>query len=179
MPIISWIIANETGNISMTYTGNTSQIQSAKVWHGRSCWNDRRDFRLVNLDSPCRCGMGNGGYCINLESLFVAYGLSPVSMNGESAVYEAEPSKDPTLHWSGHFISIRVKFFEAEHPWFWRASQECETDKDKLEGKGNVDDDRLFLVQYGEMQLTTQVSIMPQTFPFPDCEDEGCYGTLV
>eukprot|EP01084_Bolivina_argentea_P145193 254544_1 len=173
MPIISWKIANGTGNITVTYSGNTSQIQSAKVWHGRSCWNDRRDFRLVNLDSPCRCGVGgNGGYCINLESVFLPYGISAVSMDSETAVYEAGPSKDPTLHWSGHMISIRVKFFDAEHPWFWPSS--C----DKNE-KDNLDDDRLFLVSYGEMQFTTQVSIMPQTFPYADCQDAGCYGTLV
>ena len=27
--------------------------------------------------------------------------------------------------------------------------------------------------------LTTQVSIIPNTFPFADCEGAGCYGGLV
>jgi len=27
--------------------------------------------------------------------------------------------------------------------------------------------------------LTTQVSILPNTLPFPDCHGEECYGTLV
>lgn len=27
--------------------------------------------------------------------------------------------------------------------------------------------------------LTTQVSILPNTLPFPDCHGEECYGTLI
>ena len=33
--------------------------------------------------------------------------------------------------------------------------------------------------QDGHYQATTTVSIIPKTFPFADCHDDGCLGTLV
>ena len=66
-------------------------------------------------------------------------------------------------------ISIRVKFFDSEHPWMFDSEYINITDND----------DRPFLVEYGEMQFTTEVSIVPQTFPFNDCNGQNCYGVLV
>ena len=157
MPVIDWQIDNGTGNITVTFNGNTSQIVEAMAWHGRSCWNDRRDFRLINLDNPCHCGVYSGGYCINLESVFVPEEIKPISMNGASAVYQVAPFKDPSTHWSGFMISIRVKFFDATHPWLEANGGDKEKDKCYDKNKGYKDaDDRLFLVEYGEMQFTTQ-----------------------
>eukprot|EP01084_Bolivina_argentea_P007444 13970_1 len=170
MPTIEWQVDNITGNISISFKGNTSQIVEAVVWHGRSCSTHMRDFRLINLDHPCRCGVPGGGYCINLESVFEPYKIKPISIDSTSVVYEAGPSSVPDNHWSGFMVAIRVKFFNATHPY--------EKKKGKCYGYEGQDD-RTFLVEYGEMQFTTQVSIMPKTFPFTDCQGVGCYGTLV
>ena len=31
----------------------------------------------------------------------------------------------------------------------------------------------------GVMDFTTTVSVLPNSFPYPDCQGEDCYGTLV
>jgi len=172
MPTISWSIYNQSGNISVSYQGNTSQIIDARVWHGRSCGTKRRDFRLINIDDPCLCGVevSNGEYCTNIVSVFENYILQPNSMDSTSAMYMAGPSDYPNNHWTGFFISLRVKFFDAKHP-FWGYS----LDNNNSTSLG----DNAFVVEYGEMQFTTQVSITPQTFPFPPCSGAECYGTLV
>ena len=40
-------------------------------------------------------------------------------------------------------------------------------------------DDSYFFTEYGETVFTTQISIVPNTFPFPMCNGTACYGTLV
>ena len=166
MPTISWDIANVTGNITVTYEGNTSQIVETRVWYGRSCSDKRRDFRLINLDNPCLCGLqvDDGEYCGNLESVFVDYELLPTSIDSTTAVYNANPQGYPDDHWDGFFVAIRIKLFDAEHP---------------FQANNATLQDGAFVVEYGELQLTTQVSITPQTFPFSNCSGEECYGTLV
>ena len=110
---------------------------------------------MINLDNPCHCGVYTGGYCIDLESVFVPEEIKASTMTSATAVYEVAPFKDPSTHWSGFMISIRVKFFDATHPWL-EANGGDEGD-DKCDRYGYKDaDDRLFLVEYGEMQFTTQ-----------------------
>ena len=50
------------------------QVKKATVWSAKTCGTEspakyRRDFRLLNLDSPCACGFTDkDGDCLNLEA---------------------------------------------------------------------------------------------------------------
>jgi hypothetical protein len=44
------------------------------MWHATTCNGERRDFRVVNLDNPCTCGIGHEVkgeyYCLNTKALW-------------------------------------------------------------------------------------------------------------
>ena len=51
--------------------------KSVHLWHANTFWNNRRDFRIANLDNPCLSGpiVSIGGYdnlCGNLFVLWTA-----------------------------------------------------------------------------------------------------------
>ena len=50
--------------------------------------------------------------------------------------------------------------------------------KNKMSGL-DASDDSYFFTEYGETVFTTQISIVPNVFPFPMCNGTACYGTLV
>jgi len=178
-PQFEWTI-NYTGNgsITATVTGNTSRITRAVRFHGLSCTGipARRDFRVITLDDPCLCGakVSSGEYCANGESLFFATELTPISNNGVEAVYVAEPPSVPKNHWIAFFIAIQYEMFPSTIPKPF--STLSKPRRYKLYGEGTIPD---LFDEYGKTVFTTQVSIVPNTFPFPDCNGTSCYGTLV
>jgi len=179
-PVLNWEIDYEgNGSITATITGNTTRVKKAVRFHGTSCTGrpPRRDFRVITLDDPCLCGFkaDNGEYCANAESLFFATELTAISDDGTQAVYVAEPPSVPNNHWGAFFIAIQYEMFATQivQP-FGSLSK-----RRKLKAKyadGTIPD---LFNEYGKAVFTTQVSIVPNTFPFPDCNGTGCYGTLV
>jgi len=174
MPIVDWEIDDETGNITITFDGNTSSIVDAVVWHGKSCGKNgktkRRDFRMVNLDKPCDCGVPSGEYCLNLLSLWTPIrDLQPVEMNETFAMFSAAPPAKSDDYWEAFLIGLKVRLFD-------RDDNEKEMD---YVNDVDIDDESWFVVKYGEMVMTSQVSIVDNTYPFEDCSGESCKGTLV
>lgn len=171
-PVFSWSIENETGIITAEYWGNVSAIHQMSLWHGRSCGEKRRDFRILNLDDPCYCGVtvSNGDMCAALEAFWFREDISPNFTNDSYAKFIAHPPEMPENHWTAFLIGLEVQLFETDHPYMILNENE-DIKNDKL--KEN------YIDQYGRLVFSTQVSIVPQTFPFPDCHDSGCYGTLV
>ena len=58
-------------------------LKSVHIWHATSCHDHRRDFRLVNKDSPCECGVEvdipgviSGG-CLNTRVVWTPTLLHP------------------------------------------------------------------------------------------------------
>ena len=76
IPRVDWTISNSTGDITATVTsgGGTVKVKKATVWSAKTCGSEspskyRRDFRLLNLDSPCACGVTlEDGSCLNREA---------------------------------------------------------------------------------------------------------------
>jgi len=175
MPRLEWVINNETGTIVLTYYGNTSKIVEARLWHGRSCGQKRRDFRIANLDDPCVCGVpADNGMCVDLESVFVHEDLTAISMNDTVAVYEGIAPEIPTDHWIAFLIAVRINLFHSDHPLTSFDELMQHHLKTRLKESKSW-----FYVDYGEAVFTSQVSIVPETFPFAPCNGTACYGTLV
>ena len=164
LPILEWQIENKTGNITVEFYGETSKIIDAVIWHGRSCGRERRDFRMLTLDNPCLCGTYNGQYCFNLESIFVPINnIKPVEMNETYAKYQINAPDFPSDHWTAFELGIKYKAFDRNNQYI-----------------SDIDEsDSWFLVDYGSIVMTTQISIVQEYYPFPDCSGDSCKGTLV
>ena len=110
--------------------------------------------------------MPSGEYCLNLISLWTPiHDLQPIEMNETYAEYRANPPEFSQDYYEGFLIGLKVRIFE--------------TDDQETEIKNSDDDESWFLVRYGEMVLTSQVSIVQKDYPFADCSGQSCKGTLV
>ena len=49
-----------------------SKPKSVHLWHANTFWNNRRDFRIVNLDDPCLSGPVVDDLCTNLFAVWTA-----------------------------------------------------------------------------------------------------------
>jgi hypothetical protein len=175
VPTFTWEISNTTGEITATLD-DLGSVHSAKVYYGYSCGNNfgdhgvvtkRRDFRIMNLDSPCLCGIVSDGYCLNLRS-FESHKDLEVSIENGKRVYRAAIDAPEDGRWVGFFIEIRYDF----HQKFVELAQSL-----GLEGKSRPD--FIPLDFPGRLAFTTEVSVWPNTFPFLDCHGDLCHGKLV
>merc|ERR1719379_1659497 len=73
-PKMTWSIDPDSGNITMKT--NVEPI-SVDMWHATTCNSKRRDFRLLNLDDPCTCGIKAKGMCVNLKVFWSKIRLEP------------------------------------------------------------------------------------------------------
>ena len=71
--------------------------------------------------------------------------------------------KWPNNHWSAFELGIKYKAFDRE-----------ETDTYNA-----INEESWFAVEYSEIVMTTQISIVQAYYPFPDCLGDSCKGTLV
>jgi len=65
VPEFTWEIENTTGDIIVDVAD--SEPLEVNMWHATTCNGERRDFRLINLDKPCECGVDVKGHCLNLK----------------------------------------------------------------------------------------------------------------
>lgn len=170
VPTFSWTISETTGEIVATLD-DIGTVKSATVYYGYSCGNNveghrttkRRDFRILHLDDPCKCGLGVDGYCSNLRSFEKSATLNATIENGKR-IYRAQVDAPSDGRYVAFFIDIKYeKIFDV--PGFG-------IDTSKSHG----------LLPYdipGQLDFTTEVSIWPNTFPYDDCQGEGCHGVLL
>ena len=64
IPRFSWTIDSDNGDITLESETDPVRVQ---VWHGSTCNDKRRDFRFINAEDPCECGVAvdSVGLCIN------------------------------------------------------------------------------------------------------------------
>eukprot|EP01084_Bolivina_argentea_P107982 193007_1 len=70
IPELTWTLDHDTYTINAV----TNELPiSAKIWYSESCreCNGRRDFRALNLDSPCPSGNVIDGKCYNENSIWL------------------------------------------------------------------------------------------------------------
>ena len=65
VPRFNWTIDSKTGDI-IVYT--ETKPLAVHMWHTTTCNEIRRDYRFLNLDDPCTCGVKlPGDLCANLQ----------------------------------------------------------------------------------------------------------------
>lgn len=168
VPTFNWTIDSTTGEITAVLDNSVAdspQVHKASVWWAYSCGNNpdgvkRRDFRIMSLDSPCECGVArDDGYCVNTKSFWTQQELHPTIVKGGNRVYKAIVDPPGDGRYVAFFIDIKY-----------------EADKDVgLTGHdGPVPHDRP-----GQMEFTTEVSVLPNTFPYDACVGAACNGHLL
>lgn len=173
IPQFTWEISEETGEITATLNEH-GDVKEARVWYAYSCGNNpdgkkRRDFRIANADSPCKCGIEAKGMCTNLKSFWTPKTLDEKKVDGKRT-YTAHIDAPEDGRWVAYFIDIVYA-------------------KNKLDSKIPIIDKLPGFIPRDLMQrlqFTTEVSIWPNTFPYPGCGvtngvDTGipCTGNIV
>jgi len=175
VPTWDWVISENTGEIVATLD-NTGVVHSASMWWADSCGTNldgkqRRDFRIANMDDPCSCGIFNISYeggCANLKSLWTREELEMEMVNGKRTFRASRPVRADG-GWTAFFIDI--KYQEEPDLTFDSVVKKWVENKLDRDHKGNK---WLPVDKPGRLEFTTEVSIVPNTFPYPDCSGSEC-----
>ena len=149
-------------------TSGEGEVHEASMWYAYSCGNNtdgvqRRDFRIMSLDQPCGCGVFTEGYCMNLKSFWTRVVLEREMVNGKRT-YRAQHDAPTDGRYVAFFIDIKFKALD-DNSHFTRPH---------ILGNKIIPVDKP-----GQLEFTTEVSVWPNTFPFPPCEGAGCDGPMV
>lgn len=188
LPRLDWTLDPSTGEIVATL-GKEGALHSAKVWSAVSCgsnaWDNntpRRDFRVAHLDSPCACGPSAEGYCANLKAVWDQKDVQVETVNGKRTLRALVPSPSEG-HWSAFFLDLRFKsrhllnfnFNDLIQQSRRRRSEDLTPGgKIALDHWGGFPRDLA-----GFLAFTTEVSVLPMTVPYEDCQGEACGVRLV
>jgi hypothetical protein len=165
IPRYNWTIDSESGDIIVQADRKPTSVH---MWHATTCNKHRRDFRIVNLDDPCTCGIklpdisGFEGLCSNLFVFWTPEALNETAPGSLTWIAHREP---PLFdRWTAFFVDLQ---FDGPKP-------ESPPNPMYLEGVNSWP-----IGRDGVFDFTSTVSIVPNIFPYPECHDEECYGTLV
>jgi len=155
VPTMDWDRDDVTGQITLTLGEGANQVDTVtKYWQQTGDTYGRRDFRFLNIDDPCLCGAEYEGNCLNLQVL--NWKSETVSPSADDAnVYIANHPMPANGTWAAFFLDVTYK-------------------KATDDGLGGFIPTNNFVHEF-----TTEVSILPDVFPFDDCYLETCHGTLV
>jgi len=159
VPVYNWTIS-ETGEEIIVMADR--KPLKVNMWHSSTCHahaNTRKDFRLVNNDSPCTCGVPLPppvGHCGNLAVLWYAWELQETEPG--SLTWVAHMPAPTGGQWTAFFVDLQ---FEGPQP----------AASNKASGYPFGHD--------GTFEFTTAISIVPDTFPVDDCVGDECMGSLV
>ncbi len=158
VPTFTWTIDAASGEVVATLD-NAGTVHRATMWYAYSCGTNpdgvkRRDFRVMSLDNPCACGKLSDGYCLNLKSMWTNQTLTETIVNGQRT-YRAKMDAPSDGRYVAFFIDIKY-----ERPSSF-GLQGLPYDKP------------------GQLEFTTEVSVWPNTFPYPDCNGDTCDGKLL
>jgi len=153
VPKYNWTIS-ATGE-EITVTADRKPL-AVTMWHSSTCHahaHTRKDFRLVNIDSPCECGLAVQGYCANLAVAWVPWVLKETEPG--SLTWVAHMPAPTGGQWTAFFVDLQFEGPEPSQQHGWPLGHD------------------------GTFEFTTAVSIVPDTFPVDECQNEECLGTLV
>ena len=68
IPRFNWTIDSYNEDIIVH---SETKPKSVHLWHASTCNDKRRDFRLLNLDDPCTCGMEVMDLCLNVRIIIM------------------------------------------------------------------------------------------------------------
>ena len=189
VPTFKWEISPDTGDIVAT-VDNEGKVHSATMWYAHSCgqnaWDNnkkRRDFRIAHLDSPCTCGPVADGYCVNLKTFWSKKELEMKEVHGKRT-YTAHVDTPTDGTWTAFFIEFK---FNSNHS--------VKMDLNSIKKQMLADPRRPNNIAArarplfpdfggfphdfgGFFEFTTEVSVWPNTFPYPECSGAACGGQL-
>lgn len=156
MPEFTWEINDTTGEITATLNEH-GLVKEARLWYAYSCGYNpdgtmRRDFRIANADKDCRCGIEAQGMCVNLKSFWTPKKLKHTMVNGKRT-YTAHMDAPTDGRWVAYFIDIVY----------------AKDKKDALLPSIDILPGFIPRDLHQRLQFTTEVSVFPQTFPYPGC----------
>ena len=76
LPSLRWSQDPVTGDITLTSDRDPVVVE---LWSAPSCSQERRDWRVANLDNPCTCGTSDSGVCFNEVSIWTSEPLQETS----------------------------------------------------------------------------------------------------
>mmetsp|Transcript_35304 Transcript_35304/g.51885 ORF Transcript_35304/g.51885 Transcript_35304/m.51885 type:complete len:573 (-) Transcript_35304:53-1771(-) len=173
IPVFEWEISNVTHDITVTTDPKLKDsLVSVKMWHATTCNSKRRDFRIINAVTPCECGFEVKGkdVCVNLGILWTSEELEETTAG--SGVYVAHRDDPADGKWTAFMVDVQYKRNAADT----RIAHQYVKAPDAQNPLG-------WPIDLDHYEFTTGVSIVPDTFPFPDCKGEtgpyNCTGVLV
>lgn len=179
VPTFTWDISEATGEITATLDNN-GVVHKASLWAADSCGNNadgtkRRDFRVVSLDNPCKCGLPVKGLCANLVSLWYESTLN-VTMNGQGQrQYKGVLPARADGGWTAWIIMI-----EYENPFGQRINAQVAPPQSLMQQRSLITKRRVAGLPPipidipNRLVFTTEVSVWPQSFPYSDCSGLSC-----
>jgi hypothetical protein len=192
VPEFTWEISAETGDITATLNEH-GLVHSATMWYASSCgqndWDGgvkRRDYRVAHLDNPCTCGPFVDGMCVNLKTFWQKKELEPSTVRGRRT-YTAHVDTLTDGTWTAFFIDVKYKNKHFEEPLDLEALEKSiRRDETAVTAAQKLRRSKLFpdfggfpKDLGGFMEFTTEVSVWPNTFPYPDCTGVSCGTRLV
>ena len=165
IPRFNWTIEEKSGDIMVK---SNIAPTSVRIWHATTCNRHRRDFRIVNLDDPCTCGIklpeiaGFKGLCSNLFAFWTAEELEETEPG--SLTWVAHKDGPILGRWLAFFVDLQFDGPKPDIPYIPRNTSVF---------------DAWPIGCDGIYDFTTTVSIIPNTFPYSDCYSKECYGHLV
>jgi PhoPQ-activated pathogenicity-related protein len=177
VPEFTWTINNSTGEIVVTLDEH-GIVYEANVYWAYSCGNNaadgvmRRDFRIANLDNPCKCGVAYDGYCSNFKSLWSKQQLEEKTVRGHRT-YSAVLDAPTDGRWIAYFIDVTYRSHLHDVPSATSKREEADA-LDAMKREGIFPKDLAF-----RLEFTSEVSVFPDTFPYAACQGSGCKGYLL
>ena len=171
IPYLTWEYDEDTGDVTVETHGG--EVYSAQMWYATTCNDERRDFRIASLDDPCECGPVIDGLCTQLEAWWYEEPLEP----NEDGSYTGHLEPPPDGKWSAFVVNIQMTTEHTNtedpmHTFFTRGESLIGNSRDDL-------DPRYPYTPPGVFEFTSRGSVVPNTYPYEDCHQEGCDGDLV
>jgi hypothetical protein len=194
VPKVTWDMDNTTGQIT-AYVDERAVVHSATMFWAYSCGQNafdnnklRRDYRVAHLDNPCACGIYAEGMCANLKSLWMKQTLTQQGTSKGKKVFTAKMDAPGDGRWVAFFIDFKLvnknAFLGFDMPALYakinkNRKQNGLKDKNGLvhiTDKYGVNEDFGGIPHdFGRFfEFTTEVSVYPNTFPYPDCSGAAC-----
>jgi len=186
-PTMTWSISEATGEIT-ALIGPHGVVKEVNMWHAYSCGTNadgikRRDFRVAMLGpvsgskpiGACECGVGQDGYCANLKSFWAK---TPLNGTVERGVRTYRAKMDAPA--DGRYVAFLIETRFQKNPREEKEESVIVTPPLPVP----VPNRPGFIPPIpkdlsGSFMSTTEVSVWPDTFPYPDCTGVSCGNTLV
>jgi len=162
-PTFDWTISPSGNDIAVTVKTIPLgyKLKAVHAWHADTCNAERRDFRILSNgwgpEKTCTpCGIKAKGLCANLKILWSSTKLEPSTAGGNA--YVAHRDAPSGGRWSAFFVDLTFE---------------------PVIAAGRNGSLTWPLLAEGDFEFTTEVSVIPHTYPFADCHGANCSGSLV